>query len=125
MIQQSTTNNPISWRKNNRDVAMKLAADVQNKLKNKVLVRIDKKTCVYVNKGEEVKYINNVTGPSVKVKNCAVWCNGKVYATVRDAAAAIGSNYSNLYKKLKGIQPNTEKINVRWATRSESMSIMM
>lgn len=124
MIEQNT-NNPISWRKNNREAAIKLAADVQRKLKNKVLVRIDKKTCVYVDKGEEVKYINNVTGPSPKAKNCAIWCNGEVYRTVKEAAEAIGSNRSNLYKKLKGIQPNTEKINVRWATRSESMSIKM
>lgn len=109
---------PMTWRKNNREISQILAKKVQDKIKGMELVRIDHKTMVYVPKGGTPKPIVR-TEPehpaSLKgTRARAVWYDGKVYRTARDASEVMGMTYSTLYRKLNGKIPNYTS--ARWAS---------
>jgi hypothetical protein len=109
---------PMTWRKNNREVAMQLAAKVQARISNMQMVRVDHKTMVYVKPGSapmpiirtQIENQSSITSTRAR----AVWYNGKTYRTVRDAAEVIGMTYSTLYRKLNGKIKN--ETNARWAS---------
>ena len=101
---------------NNRQKSLILAAQIQERLKSKVLKQIDKKTWVYcdsedipVNPKYKPEVITASEGPKWAKK---VNVNGIIYQSVRAYCQASGKAYGFVYKMLRGETPNT--LNVKY-----------
>lgn len=94
----------------NRQKSLILAAEIQERLKSKVL-KLDKKTWIYCDTDQdaidprEKKEVVEASESSKWAKKVVV--NGIVYASVKAYAETQSKSFSHIYRMLKGKKTNT------------------